>query len=199
MSDVMSVEWSSSRRLALKDHVAIEDVNNFAGSRNWAVAGVVNRDPEEGIFFEKKWRIGEGFAFHYIVDDFMGERYVVVVGQSEFESESYLDVIVSGLDCWSAGEAVLKFDSSVYVADRVRAVRLLGVVSPLAVDSSIADRVVGAAQSESPDVRRAAIWAMGYSDWPEYRERLASLVEAESNGIIRDEAAAILSRLREAR
>jgi hypothetical protein len=35
-----------SRRLVLKDHVGIADVNAFAAARNWTVLGTVERNPE---------------------------------------------------------------------------------------------------------------------------------------------------------
>ncbi|MFC6935846.1 hypothetical protein ACFQHO_39875 [Actinomadura yumaensis] len=119
-----------SRRLVLKDHVGVADVNAFADARDWTVLGTVERDPEKGFFFEKKWAARAGVSMHYIVDEFLGERYMMAMSRHG-NPDRELTRLSAGLDTWSLDEALFQFDASVYGADKERAVRLLAAISPL--------------------------------------------------------------------
>ncbi|MEV0603446.1 hypothetical protein AB0I82_29700 [Streptomyces sp. NPDC050315] len=183
-----------SRRLALKDHVTMAEVNQYAETRGWDSIGIINRNPDEGVFYEKKWQVRDGLSFHYIVDDFMGERYVMAVSQTP-DADEKLTELSSGLDTWTTDEATFNFDASVYGADKERAVSLLGIVSPLQSDQAIIERVCKAARSKYPGVRQAAVWAMAYSKWSEYREELTALIEREADEQLVQDAEAVVSTL----
>ncbi|MEU3986996.1 hypothetical protein OG229_14820 [Streptomyces platensis] len=183
-----------SRRLALKDHITMADVNQYAESHGWVSIGVIKKNPDEGVFYEKKWQVREGISFHYIVDDFMGERYVMAVSQDS-DADDELTGLSSGLDTWTMDEAILNFDASVYGADKERAVSLLGVISPLQPNQAIIERVGKAVRSKYPGVRQAAVWAMAYSKWSEYREELTALIDREADEQLIRDAEAVASTL----
>ncbi|MFC6881992.1 MULTISPECIES: hypothetical protein [Actinomadura] len=180
-----------SRRLVLKDHVGVADVNAFADARDWTVLGTVERDPEKGFFFEKKWAARAGVSMHYIVDEFLGERYMMAMSRHG-NPDRELTRLSAGLDTWSLDEALFQFDASVYGADKERAVRLLAAISPASADQSIVERVIKASGSRYKGVRLAAVWAMAYADWPEYRETLASVAVRDTEEEIRRDAESIL-------
>jgi hypothetical protein len=185
-----------SRRLVLKDHVGVADVNAFAAARDWTVLGTIERSPEKGVFFEKKWAARAGLSVHYIVDEFLGERYMMAMSRHG-DPDLELADLSAGLDAWSRDEALFLFDASVYGADKERAVRLLAAISPASADQSIVERVTKASESRHKGVRLAAIWAMAYADWPEYRATLASVAARDTEEEIRQAAESILEDWKE--
>ncbi|KAA5835992.1 HEAT repeat domain-containing protein [Saccharopolyspora hirsuta] len=178
--------------MALKDHVTMAEVNEFAAARGWTELGTMRADPGAGVFFEKKWQVRDELSLHYVVDDLAGERYVLAMGP---DPDAELAELTSGLDTWTISEAAFNFDASVYRADKDRAVRLLGVVSPADPTRAIIDRVTKAARSDHSEIRHAAVLAMAYAEWPDYRRALEDLVERETDEAVLLDAQDVLSAL----
>ncbi|GAA3851086.1 hypothetical protein [Streptomyces sedi] len=180
-----------SRRVVLRDHVTVEELSALAATRNWATRGAIPRNRDEGIFFEKIWDVSEETRVHYVVDDFLGERYLLVSGPQE-PSGAELQELTTGIDQWSVDEAALAFDGSVYVPEQERTTFLLGAVAHPAAGEAVSARLVRASESAHPSVRRVAVWAMAYGQDPVCRDTLTNFLARETGQELRQEAEEIL-------
>ncbi|TDC24605.1 HEAT repeat domain-containing protein [Streptomyces sp. 8K308] len=184
-----------SHRLVVKDSVTPEDVEALADSLHWELAGHVPRDPKAHVHLSVTWRVDEATAAHFTEDDRVDERYFVVSGDDWSRIEQVLTGIQRGLAVWSVDELVLETDVNVYPAGRAKAVLRLGVGAPLEPEESVSSRVIGASTHPDADVRRGALWAMAYSQWPAYRQRLREMAEGDPSPTISREASVIVDNL----
>lgn len=164
-----------SHRVVLKDSVLEETVDDYLRSLGWVRVGHVDRNPEEMVQYGVRWNVDEVTSVHLTVDDFAELRYVTVAGESWEEVGRVLNLTQGGLDVWTRGDLIRDADaasSSDDAQNEARSVFRLGVGAPLAAENTILVRVEAAARSQNEIVRRAALWAMAYSQWPEYRETL---------------------------
>ena len=75
----------------------------------------------------------------------------------------------------------VNFDTSVYPVEQTRSVLILGAGSPERAADPVIMRILEATHHTDARVRRAAVCAMVYSEWPEYRESLAEMIARETD------------------
>ncbi|MBE8522317.1 HEAT repeat domain-containing protein [Amycolatopsis sp. H6(2020)] len=163
-----------SRRLIVRDFVEGAAIRSLAEDAGWSLVGEIARDPDRGIFYEAKWDTGNGEFVHYVVDEFADAAYLVVANET---SDATLSRIEAGLPVWSPAELLEDCYLHVYPAGWARSLRRLGAGAPLTVEEPVLAYIRFSAEHQDAPVRRAAVWAMTYTGWPEFAEVLATLAQ----------------------
>ncbi|WP_330358809.1 HEAT repeat domain-containing protein [Streptomyces chartreusis] len=197
MSEAAPSEGRTSQRLVLKDEVSWQDLREFTEEHEWRYIGMMDRDPDKRIYREAKWEVGSALFAHYVEDEFADERFIIATGGSADSRNRALAEISESVAVWSFEDLLYEVSGAAYPAGRARAVMRLGVGSPLqAVDSAV-NRIERASKDSDLRVRKAAVWAMAYSDWPQYRPVLEIFVEREKDPQLAHSASLILQSLGE--
>jgi hypothetical protein len=186
-----------SRRLLLQDSVRPGDIRALAEANDWTFVGDIDPDPENQVFYEAKWDTSEGVSIHYVVDEVVNERYVVAAGDDEARVGGVMSTVENRLDVWTLDELLNSYDITPYPAGHAQAVLRLGAGSPLSAVDSVSGRVWEAVRHQDRRVRLAAVWAMVYAAWPEYRETLAAMSERDTDPEVARNAELALRQLAE--
>ena len=188
---------AASHRLVLKEHTGVMDVQRAADELGWDSLGMLDRDPARRVYTELAWEAEGGVTVHYVEDESAEERYLITEGGTAAARADILDRIGDAVDVWSLDDLMFEVSSARHSSARARAVKRLGVASPLTAVDAIVVRIARAATDPDPRVRRAAVWAMACAGWPEYADALVFAAADRDPGIARA-AAAVHGRLREA-
>ncbi|MBB6038391.1 HEAT repeat domain-containing protein [Phytomonospora endophytica] len=187
----------ASRRLVLKTHTGVIELQRSAEELGFDSLGMLDRDPVRRTYTELAWEARDGVTVHYVEDEFADERFVVARGGTSDAREDVLDRFAEVVDVWSLDDLMYEVSAARYASGRARAVMRLGVGSPLTAVDSVVVRITHAATDPDPRVRKAAVWAMAYADWPEYGDALVYAAADHDLGIARA-ATTVLDRLGEA-
>ncbi|HEY1176529.1 MAG TPA: hypothetical protein VGF17_10250 [Phytomonospora sp.] len=193
----MTAESAVSHRLVLKDHIGVVELMRAAEELGWDSLGMRDRDPVRRSYTELAWETAHGAAVHYIEDEFADERYVIARGGTASARERVLADFAARVDVWTLDDLMYEVSAAAYPAGRARAVMRLGVGSPPAAVDGVVVRITRAAADPDPRVRKTAVWAMAYADWPEYGDAL-TFASADRDPAIARAAAKVLDRLGEA-
>lgn len=185
------------RRLILRDSVDNAGIRAFAEADGWTYEGDIARDPEHRSFYEAKWSRPGGLSAHFVADEFVDARYLVVAGDDGARVGEATERLEAALDVRSVDDLETDFDVSVYPVEQARSVLLLGVGAPRRAVGAVVMRVLEAVRHKDPGVRRAAVQAMVYSEWPEFREPLAETVAHDADPEVVREARIALRLLEE--
>ena len=183
--------------MVLRDAVEVGEIRSLAARLGWNYVGDIDRDPERQVFYEAKWEVGGDVTAHYIVDELVDERYMVVAGDKESPVEDVVAKVEEHLDVWPFHDLLDEFDVSVHPAGQARSTLRLGAGSPLSADEEVLIRVRESAHHGDAAVREAALWAMVYAAWPEYRDDLAVLAGSDPVPEIARQAGLALRQLAE--
>ncbi|MGW3073487.1 HEAT repeat domain-containing protein [Kitasatospora sp. NPDC001132] len=183
--------------MILHDSVDNAEIRAFAEADGWTYEGDIARDPETQAHYEAKWSLPGGLSAHYVADEFVDARYMVVAGDDRARVQEASARLEAALDFWSVDDLETNFDVCVYPIEQARSVLLLGAGSPKRAVGSVVMRVLEAVRHKDPRVRRAAVQAMVYSEWPEYREPLADVVAHDADPEVVREAGIALRLLEE--
>ncbi|WP_405521762.1 hypothetical protein [Streptomyces canus] len=187
----------TSRRLILRDQVDASDIRSFTQSTGWDFLGDIDRDPERGVFYEAKWDTGDGRSVHYIVDEFADVCYMVVANTDSDEAEETLSQIAGSLAAWTSEDLLNDCYVHVYPAGWAKSLLRLGAGAPLRAEDSVVSHVVFSSEHEDASVRSAAVWAMVYTAWPEFKEAMVRLARTDPDPQVAREAQLALEQLTE--
>ncbi|HKQ98564.1 MAG TPA: hypothetical protein VJV75_11875 [Candidatus Polarisedimenticolia bacterium] len=187
----------TSRRLILRDHVDAAAIRSFTQSAGWTFLGDIDRDPERGVFYEAKWDSGDGGSVHYVVDEFADVHFMVVANENSNAADETLSRIESALAVWTLDEMLNDCYVHVYPAGWAKSLLRLGAGAPLHSVDSVVSHVVFSSEHQDAPVRRAAVWAMVYAAWPEFKETLVRLAHTDQDPQIAREAQLALEQLAE--
>lgn len=187
----------TSRRLILRDHVNGAEIRSFTQSVGWDFLGDIDRDPEQGIFYEAKWDSGGGGSVHYVVDEFADVHYMVVANEDLRAAEETLSLIEGALGVWTLDEMLEDCYVHVYPAGWVKSLLRLGAGAPLRAVDSVMEHVLYSSKYQDSPVRRAAVWAMVYAAWPEFKDVLVRLARTDEDPQVVREAQLALEQLAE--
>ncbi|MER7706369.1 HEAT repeat domain-containing protein [Kitasatospora sp. NPDC097605] len=193
----MAVGPYVGRRLILRDSVDNAEIRAFAEAEGWAYQGDIARDPASHAFYEAKWSLPGGLSAHYVADEFIDARYLVVTGDDDTRVQAASARVEAALDVRSVDELEADLDVRADPFERARSVLLLGAGSPKRAVDSVVTRVLAAVRHRDARVRRAAVQAMVYAEWPEYREPLADLLTQETDPEVARQAGIALRVLEE--
>lgn len=185
----MPIGRYASRKLVLHDRTEPEEVRAAAERNNWTFAGQIDRDQENGVFHEVRWNTDDGGSVHYVIDEFADVLYLVVRHEDPAAAERLAATIESSLPVWTVDDLLEECYVQVYPAGWAKALLRLGVGAPLEETEPVLAHVRFSAGHRDAEVRRAAVWAMVYAEWPVYREILANLAETDEDQRVSREAA----------
>lgn len=177
----MSVPRCRSRNVVLREEVEPSAVRAVADRNGWIFFAQVDRDPERGIFYEVRWNVPDGGTMHYIIDEVADCVYVVARHDDCATAERAVGEVARQLPSWTLEEMLHDFDVSIYPAGWERALLRLGAGAPVQENEEVVIRVRESVQHKEAAVRRAAVWAMVYTEWPVFRDVLASVAETDSD------------------
>ncbi|RJO77574.1 hypothetical protein D5S18_07455 [Nocardia panacis] len=157
------------------------EVRALAAADGWTYEGDTARDPDSRAFYEAKWSLPGGLSVNYVADELVDARYLVVSGEDDARVREVTTRLAAEVIFWSLDELLVNFDTSVYPAEQTRSVLILGAGSPKRAADPVIMRILEATHHKDARVRRAAVCAMVYSEWPEYREPLAEMIVRETD------------------
>jgi hypothetical protein len=158
-----------SVRLILRSPAAAErQVTEYAESLQWPKIADLAEDPDAGTLREVVWRISSTTDLHYRVDDATGVAYVFIRADHPRQEDSFATHAEQHLDVLSRDELLHRYDAATGSEERGGALLILAVGSPDQADEAGLRRISAALQDPDPDVREAAVYAVGYSPSQEY-------------------------------
>jgi hypothetical protein len=176
----MPVPGRRSRNVVLRPEVQPAEVRALAERLNWEFYAQIESDPERGIFYEVRWDTPNGGTAHYIVDEVVDAVYLVARHDDRDAADRVAAEVADGLVAWSLEELLDEFDVNVYPAGWRAALLRLGVGAPVDEDDEFALRIRESVGHKGAEVRRAAVWAMVYTEWATFRELLQSMASDPS-------------------
>ncbi|WP_255949903.1 HEAT repeat domain-containing protein [Streptomyces odontomachi] len=190
----------TSRRLILRDHVDAPTIRAFAENSGWRFVGDTGDAagaPEGGLCYEAKWAVDDGGSVHYVVDEFADVHYMVTAHAHADAAEATLADIENGLAVWTLDELLDDCYVHVYPAGWAKALLRLGAGAPPHAVEPVVEHVTYSAGHEDAPVRRAALWAMAYTAWPEFENALARIADTDRDPQVAREARLALEQLAE--
>ncbi|MFF7791436.1 HEAT repeat domain-containing protein [Streptomyces sp. NPDC007991] len=174
-------ERHASRRIVLRNDIPDAQIWDFAERQGWSYLGHVPRDPERGVFYEARWETSQGNTVHFIIDEFADSLYMVAQHQSEAEADRIADTIQDSLPSYSVPQLAEEFDINMYPAGWAAWLLRLGVGAPKRPDDTVTSRIRDSIGHKKPAVRRAAVWAIRYTAWPELKSYLEHMRSDEQD------------------
>jgi hypothetical protein len=189
-------EVPRSRRFVVKEHVPRDQISVAAWDNRWIWLEEYEADDDRP--YEKVWTtLDHQSSIHYIEDFVIGVRYLYV-------SNAQNDVIrqvISSIPVYTNDE-VKQMAETAAGADgdaqgQIRAVYHLALTATRRSDAYVLDAIASALSNPTPEVRQAAILAVGYVGWPEFRVPLESLRRDDPDVDVRSDAKAMLEAMEE--
>jgi hypothetical protein len=177
-------------RVALKDSVRREDIELIAWIHKWKLFNEL--EAAKGTPYQKIWTTAdERTGINYVEDRFLDLRYLQISGQ---DVEKVVEQIRgAALESYSEEDIRHVINQGAPPEQVVRAINVAALTAPKQYDSRRFELFEKAFANASLEARRAAVFAVSYVAWPEFRmplERLRSLDEE-----LREDAALMLDNL----
>ncbi|MFC7329943.1 hypothetical protein [Marinactinospora rubrisoli] len=173
-----------SRRLILQEgfglRVVSASVATFPPELGWSgPSSTREEDRESWLPARVVW--GTDPALHYEEDLLSDFAYVTSVGSDPEQVAAVARLAEQRLPVRSVGQLLEDVDWQFGDEDRAHAVVRAGAGAPLEVHEGVLDCVRAALAHASPQVRMAAVWAVTYQPWPEFRTLLRERAETETD------------------
>ncbi|RCV58169.1 hypothetical protein [Marinitenerispora sediminis] len=173
-----------SRRLVLRQGSGVRAVSAslaaFPPELGWSAPSSV-RKADRGSWLPARVVWGEDPALHYEEDLLSDFAYVTSVGSDPERVRAVSELAEQRLPVRSVGQLLEDVDWQINDEDRAHAVLRLGAGAPLDVHDEVLECVRAALGHASPQVRMAAIWAVTYQPWPEFRTLLHEHAATEAD------------------
>ncbi|MFD8392389.1 hypothetical protein ACFV2N_25140 [Streptomyces sp. NPDC059680] len=124
---------------------------------------------------------GPGLILHFLVDDVSGSAAVCVSGDSRDAVEAAVELVKSQIPFSTFGDLLNAVDAAADSMDTARALIRAGIGAPGDFDEGLFSRVRSLLFGTDPVLQEAAIWAVSYAPWPEFRAALQEFLSASSN------------------
>ncbi len=152
----------------------------------WIFSETASRDTDNNIPFELMWKTkDEETTIHYIEDELVQFSYIVVKGK---DVDKVVSKICSKIEVYSNEEIFRKFIDATNRSEKMKAVAYLGVASPYKFDAQFFELLQTAFSDVDSEVRRTAVWCIGYASWPEFKETLDRLAKSDPDELVREHA-----------
>lgn len=152
----------------------------------WFLSAKIDRDPDSNIPFRLIWTTSDkGTTIHYIEDELVKFPYIVVKGK---DVEKAVSKIRSRMEIYSHEELFKIFIAANSRSEKMKAVAHLGVASPQEFDPKFFELLQAAFSDPDPEVRRTAVWCIGYASWREFKETLEHLANSDPDEAVREDA-----------
>lgn len=179
-----------SDRMILREEATEEDVQGLARGLSMTKIRDVSSPERQTIVREITWEANSGIRLHYAADYLSASRIISVEGDDDQHFRRFIEVVVTQLRPWILDELIAQVDSCPADEPRAlaRAVIRLGVGAPNEYNGEIFDRIAAAMHSPDAWVRKAAIWATMYSQWPQFLPLLEDIANTDVDEAIRNDA-----------
>lgn len=179
-----------SDRMVLREQGTEEGVQGFARGLSMTKIRDVSSPERQTVVREITWESPSGVKLHYAADYLSASLIISVEGDDDDHFNRFLKAVVRLLDPWSLDELINEVDSCAVDDSRSLALAVirLGVGAPNEYNDEVFNQISDAMRSPDAWVRKAAIWATMYSQWPQFLPLLEQIADADADEEIRNDA-----------
>jgi hypothetical protein len=168
-----------------------------ANKLRWPIIGELRADPSRLEPYEVIWGKSHGLTLRYQEDLFTRSPSAFITGEGEQQLRVASRILKQHLNPSTLEELLEAADKLRRLpADYMLAVLRLGLGSPVNFDERFFDRVQDAMKDSVEGVRKAAVWAASYVNWPQYEPLLAQAAHEDTSEEVRDDAVKVLDAYR---
>lgn len=181
---------SSHVRVALKENVSESDFDQIALKYRWLWLEDVPRTPEQPYEIIRTTRSNKT-SIHYFDDHLINARYIIVDGVEE-EAHNVYEKLCSELDIYKYEDVEYLLNNAANPESYIHAIYRVAISAPSTYEPSyfrLFEKVLAFPNSK---VRDAAILAIGYVGWPEFRQILQQMEKTDTDSTVRESAAIML-------
>jgi hypothetical protein len=168
-----------SRRFVIR-HPSLDDgrsqIEGLAQREGWPPSDV---RVSGGIDLESVWQVRAELTFHHVQDAHSRIPYVEARGSDRDEVRETLAQLKPDLDVYSSGELLAPLPGAELLGEAPRepvgvkelepALLRAGLGAPLRFSEDFFVPLMDALESPEAAVRQAALWAVAYTEWPQWR------------------------------
>lgn len=182
-----------SRRFIIREYPGEGQVSDFANTLGWERLGEVSaekrlRQPRQVI-----WQLFPGVVLQYMEEEEFHASYVVMMSEESRELSHHMAQIIEGGIAVLTDEELLEGVTSASGRDeKARALIIAGIGAPPHPDNRYSRLLIEAARSPSKHVRECGVLAIGYTEWPPFRELLKAIAQQDSDRKVRRLASAMV-------
>jgi hypothetical protein len=163
-------------RLVVKDSLTREGIDTLAKVNQWSFVQEIL--PGEDTPYQKIWTTADTqTAIHYIEDALIKVRYLQVKGA---EPEKVARQIHASGETFDREDMLYMLDHASQPAEAFDAIYFACIVAPEQYDREYFERFEKMFSHADAEVRRAAIFAVAYFPWPQFRAVLERLVSDDA-------------------
>ena len=176
----------------MQESVSRDEVETLAWDKNWHFENEQPRS-DHHPFDTITWITAGGQTVINYVDDYIiNVRYLVIDGP---ESDTIVQQVRSALATYSNADIQRKFKNAQNRESRITAIYQLAIAAPQTFDEQLNEQLESVFADPDPQIRHAAIVAVGYIGWPELRQKLEQLKISDPESSIRHDAELMLEAL----
>ena len=181
---------NKTQNLIPKPPFTESEMHDLVEFHPWFLSAKIDRDPDNYVPFRLIWTTSDQeTSIHYIEDELVKFSYIVIKGK---DVQKVASKLYSEREIYSSEELVKMFVDANSRNEKMKAVAHLGVASPQEFDAKFFELLQAAFSDPDPEVRRTAVWCIGYSSWREFRPILEHLVASDPDESIREDAGYML-------
>ena len=159
---------AASERVLLDKSVARDDFQTMAYDAGWHLENIIRAAKDRPA--EVIWLTNEGDSVHFIYDDMLGMPYALSEGRGRRRLAEY---IRSKLPTISTEEVIREARKAKGPKARVNALHhVAAVAAGASFNKQLFDLIKNGFEDDEPEVRRAAVLATGYAEWPRFQKLL---------------------------
>jgi hypothetical protein len=181
---------SSWLRVALKENVSESDFDQTAWKYGWLWSEDVLPTAENPYEIIRTTRNNQT-SIHYFDDHLINARYIIVDGVEE-EAHDVYKKICSELDVYKYEDVECLVNNAINAESFIDAIYRVAIAAPSTYEPryfQLFEKVLAFSDSK---VRDAAILAIGYVGWPEFREILEKIKKTDTHPTVRESATVML-------
>jgi HEAT repeats len=184
-----------SDRLIIFDNDPQRAFHKAAVKEMWHLDKIIQPDHENEIPYELIFKTNDGrSSVHYIEDYVAKLSYVIVIGDDVAATVARVKNVMTVCD---RDVALKMLDQAKTREQRLNALLQLGIVAPQQFDEVVFNHLTQAMSDKDPEFRRTAVWLVGYTAWPQFKEPLEKLAKSDPDDEVRGDAEILLESLKE--
>ncbi|MGM1062650.1 hypothetical protein [Saccharothrix sp. Mg75] len=169
------------------------EVERFADALGWPCRGEIPADPRQGIPYEVQWSAGPALTLHFLIDDLSNTPAVTVSGDDPQAVDAAAQLTAKHLNTFSTDELLESARRTRRAADKARALVQAGIGASENFNQPLFNEIRDNLANKDTRLREAAIWAMSYVPFPQYRELLQTTAQEDPDRRLRDIARNVLA------
>jgi HEAT repeats len=179
-------------RILLRDGLNRDIADDLAVDLDWVFVTLL-RKTEETPFRIAIYRVPRTHEQVEYVEDFVIDRgYLIITGP---DPRAVAATIRPRVDVIGPDEVLGRLAAARSTEERIGGLYDASIVAPQSSEPHLLQAFYSAFEDSEPEVRRAAILAVGYVEWAELRALLPGMAERDPDPEVREHAAAMLESL----